>query len=307
MFNPIDYDPYELCPCASRKKLKFCCWRNRKTWYVKPQSISLRGPSTNYQHPKCYANQDHNCSTKISNEHYLAESALEVIGQTIKVSGLKIFPPNGKELPIGEFASNILCTRHNEALSDFDDVAKNLFKTLNDYQEECINISKPLKNSFRLFSGEDIEKILLKALCGITAKKVVAVEYKNIEAQRNLWVDILFGRAPWPKGWGLYCRSYAPETVEQIRIQLDMGLGIGNSQNITRYGITFAKHHFMIRVADNVLMNNTQESSLYRPEHIVIERRTNNDIEAEKVIGLTWNEVGEGGSVRIKMNYIASL
>ncbi len=53
----------------------------------------------------------------------------------------------------------------------------------------------------------------------------------------------------------------------------------------------------MVRLADNVRMNNSQESSRYRPEHLVVQRG-----QLAKVIGLTWKTSGDGGFVRMNIH-----
>jgi hypothetical protein len=64
----------------------------------------------------------------------------------------------------------------------------------------------------------------------------------------------------------------------------------------------FYEWHLMIRLADNLTMNNSAESSRHRPELLLFERGT-----VAKVIGLTWREAGERGFVRMKIHGTSGL
>jgi len=75
-----------------------------------------------YRHPKCYANTRGGCSTKISGEHYVSHGLIKLYGnndpdftvqhKTGKGVGHPVTPKN--------FKANILCQKHNSALSPAD-------------------------------------------------------------------------------------------------------------------------------------------------------------------------------------------
>jgi hypothetical protein len=52
--------------------------------------ITLPGPHTNYQHPRCFANGDRNCSATISRDHFISKKYLKQIelNGTTKIAGL---------------------------------------------------------------------------------------------------------------------------------------------------------------------------------------------------------------------------
>jgi hypothetical protein len=81
-----------------------------------------KGP-TGYRHGKCYANRYGDCSTKISREHFISENLLRRIHLTepAKIAGLAWQDREKFDIvPIKGLASNILCQRHDEALSRLD-------------------------------------------------------------------------------------------------------------------------------------------------------------------------------------------
>lgn len=201
-----DY-PYALCPCDSGKKAKFCCLRPGPEFVKKPQSIVPPVPITGYTHPRCYASADENCSSTISGEHTVSEMVLNELGTDARVilEGLSWQEPGTKKnLPTSVATkANVLCTRHNSALATLDAEVGRLFRTLRLFEEDFQRAS--FRPEFKLFCGYDVERWMLKTLCGLRAAD-------HIRASRDgrPWddthspVDILYGRQPWSIRSGLY-------------------------------------------------------------------------------------------------------
>jgi hypothetical protein len=114
-----------------------------------------------------------------------------------------------KSLPPAALASKILCGRHNQALSPLDAEAGRLFRTIGAF-DKGFN-EKPATDAMAMFSGEDIERWMLKTVCGIVASRHVAggriVRNGIVSAA---WVDVLFGKRPWQTPLGMYA---APEKM----------------------------------------------------------------------------------------------
>ena len=296
LVDPTRYHGYNLCPCQSGEKAKFCCKRDGKTWNVQEKNIQPQGLLTNYRHRLCYAVEDSNCSENISREHYIPESVLRLVGETVNMSGLK-FIDGSKDFRAEVLKSKILCERHNNAFSKLDDVARRFFATIERFINELARDHLNAKNEFVLFNGDDIERILLKALIGLISAQVLTLEYVGLDLQKHEWTEIMYSRKLWPKGWGLYVKMNGSNITSPLAPSLNCGFGVGDRKNLTRFGLQFYEWHLMVRLADNLTMNNNDEASRYRPELLVFERGT-----TAKVIRLTWREAGDRGFVRMKIH-----
>ena len=157
--------------------------------------ITIPGPHTNYQHLKCYANGDRNCSTKISGEHFISKTYLTQIelNDTAKIAGLAWQEPcTFSIVPTKGLASNILCTRHNPALNGLDTEFGSFTNTIRDFDRGQTVAAN------RTCSGRKLELWFLKCLVGLAKSG-------NIHGSlKPKCVDILFERQIWPPEWGLY-------------------------------------------------------------------------------------------------------
>ena len=70
------FNKYDLCPCNSGKKAKFCCLEANK-WNKKPTILKIKNLDSKYSNDKCYAKKIENCSSKISREHVISKNILE--------------------------------------------------------------------------------------------------------------------------------------------------------------------------------------------------------------------------------------
>jgi hypothetical protein len=140
---------------------------------------------------------------------------------SLRVSGLAWQKgENHEALPPSAYAANILCDRHNTALSPLDGTALRLFHAL-DHSADL----KGETNSERifLFSGHDVERWLLKMLCGALFSKSVILR-NGIDTQLpERWLQILFGRDNFADGEGLYLyrepgRLFRGRTGVQMRV-----------------------------------------------------------------------------------------
>jgi hypothetical protein len=86
-----NFKPYDLCPCQSGKKAKFCCWISKGRWNKAPALVQVRPiPVEDYAHPKCYASLTKKCSKKFSREHFISHNLLKelVYDRGVKITGL---------------------------------------------------------------------------------------------------------------------------------------------------------------------------------------------------------------------------
>lgn len=159
-------------------------------------------PVTGKSLPGCYAAPLGDCSLKLSREHFVSESLLKELcrDDEMRVSGLrwqksdheKVLPPNA-------LASKILCERHNSALSSVDAIAANLFGAFNEK-----NAAGGGRQLLHLFSGHDLERWLLKVLCGLVYSRNLSIG-DGAEASIPMpWLQILFGSTNFTNGQGFY-------------------------------------------------------------------------------------------------------
>jgi hypothetical protein len=123
------------------------------------------------------------------------------MGGTADVSGLAWMDGGSIGLPAQSLAANILCERHNVALSPLDAEAGRLFEALRDFDVALGDHAPPTTSSRVVINGPDIQRWMLKCLLGAAYSGNLTAAALN-EPGRCL--RVLFGEATWPAGWGLY-------------------------------------------------------------------------------------------------------
>ncbi|HEY1722227.1 MAG TPA: hypothetical protein VGG27_13365 [Magnetospirillaceae bacterium] len=205
------------CPCEGGKVIKDCCLFMGKYLRKEPQDVAPRPPPTNHAHPNCYLNGTNDCSASISREHYLSATILEAIaeieGGPLNAVGVRGMPwqksDEHKAIGISSLTVSILCDRHNSALSPLDDEAGRFFRRL---QAIAIDMGKsgPRPPTLVLFSGEMIERWMLKVILGIHFGGIAVVRgVRSRDAQSidaSAFTDALLG-GRWKGDCGLYIRG----------------------------------------------------------------------------------------------------
>lgn len=201
-----------LCPCGSGREIPNCCLRPNGT-LLPPQSqtripLATTGlPTTGLPNPECYASGYYDCVNKLSAEHYLSRSILEIVNRTHGALHFGDLYPDGRrrdrQMAPKAAAAKMLCERHNGALSTLDDFGKQLFTAIG-------GIDAPdgmTGDRVLLVNGHDVERWILKALCGYMASGECEVFGGRPPQWRAPlpWLDVLYGRAELPAGCGLYC------------------------------------------------------------------------------------------------------
>lgn len=162
--------PNDRCPCDSGRRIKSCCWQRGDNSLRPRQARTLTtAPATGYANARCYAAPLDDCSTKITGEHTLSHSVLRELSPTgiIEVNGLPRRPHEEfVSVPISGFTCNVLCDRHNAALSPLDSIGHRFFKSLKAINAELRDKSKKPRTRPYLFNGHDVERYILKILCG---------------------------------------------------------------------------------------------------------------------------------------------
>ena len=236
------------------------------------------GPVTGYANTKCYARGDRNCSPKISKEHFISKTLLSQIqlNNTAKVAGLKW---QQKEtfnvVPLSGLASSILCERHNNALSPLDACMGSFAKAIGEFDVALLSSTSADASEQRPFSGDDIERWMVKSLLGLTTSK--NLNSTNLKPE---CVDLLFANIGWPEGWGLYLSASPAKPIHHsasflIEPRVDPARGLILAANFVIRGVPFV---LCLGKPDN-----PASFGLFRPEAIVFRHG-----QCEKVLVLSW-------------------
>lgn len=159
----------EPCPCGSTRLLKSCCFAASDGQLRLPlPELRPPAPVTGYAHPKCYMAATEDCSAKISGEHYISKSVLSALGDTIVCSGMP-WQRKGESATYGKnsLTANVLCQRHNTALSPIDLAAERFFRDLTQIAIQLGRKAWSKRISVHAVRGELIEFWALKTLMGI--------------------------------------------------------------------------------------------------------------------------------------------
>lgn len=250
--------------------------------------VKLTGKKTGFSHPKCYANADENCSVKISKEHFISASLLRQIefNNTAKIFGLKWQKPETFNIvPIPGLASNILCERHNHALSILDSEVGRLSETIGEFDK----LTHPSLGSDisvkKHFSGRAIELWMLKCILGMSASKNIR---GNLKPE---CVEILFGKRVWPTGWGLYFTASLNESIYHSSSFLIETL------YDTKNNLVLAARFFIRGLPFSLCMgkpDNSGSFGLRRPSEIIFESPN-----STQTIGLSWSPAHNGKPITL--------
>jgi hypothetical protein len=193
----------DSCPCASGKLYRDCCLGPNNTLRTKPSITCPPAPKTGFSNPGCYAAELVDCSENLSREHFISQGILRVLSRNgkVKIYGFRWQEENTTlELPTSTVSSRILCTRHNNALSGLDAMALRLFQGIDN-----VILQVARQDQVFLFHGADLERWLLKTLCGAVFSKNAQTGADSIDWRPSLlWLNLLFGGVAFPDHWGFY-------------------------------------------------------------------------------------------------------
>jgi hypothetical protein len=284
--------PESPCPCGSKRKLSDCCWTGSGL-HKAPSNVAPKGPQTNESLETCYASSLGDCSKKLSREHFVSESLLHHLNanKTLQVSGLPWLTTQKKTVPPDALASKILCQRHNSALSPLDAIAVRLFEAFDEG-----DISGDEQKSLYLFSGHDIERWLLKILCGVAYSGTLRPDRKTDLSIPKQWLEILFGYAAFPQNQGLYvCNDIGHVFGGPHGLALR---AITNSERLTGLGLLICGYEFILSMSGFPNRRFDGRQFVFRP----FEFYTTDNKHFEKSVVLSWEEAADLGTIvcRIK-------
>jgi len=292
------------CPCGSGKPVRFCCLQADGRLRIRPPNLHPPGDITGFANAGCYLSTTRNCSRKSSGEHYISQSVLSEIGETVSVGG---FPWSGptpeaqKIVGISSLTANILCDRHNSSLTILDANAGKFMRILKRINHDLGNSVPNIPHEMNyLVSGEILECWTLKVLLGMFfSNNVVGPDGRPLI--KTFPVDMCRAiRALYEASWDEKCGLYlATLTGEQINLDLSLGVQAlcGLSKNRT-YGAVIGIYGLSFNIAidnlDGHLVIET-ETANYHPGFITFERGAR-----KHRIVLTWASASAGGVTVIR-------
>jgi hypothetical protein len=145
----------------------------------------------------------------------------------------------------------ILCRKHHDDLDGLDVAGCSLFQNLRLATlggGHIDDLSSPI-------NGREIEKWLLKLICGAIASRNVSETGAIV---RREWIDALFDRCPWPEDWAFY--TITGQGVSDDRGAFNFAWGPGG--DLLGLGIGAFGVVSMLTIAPP---DNLPESALKRP------------------------------------------
>jgi len=196
-----------------------------RRWLTPPPEPLLDDERTGYSHPGCYAAASRDCSSKLTSEHWLSANVLKAL-EPVTISGAAWQSGGQQSLPVKALGANVLCERHNGALSHLDATAGQVFHVLRDYQGDLRGQSDPHGPEFALFDGPTLERWLLKLFWGGAVAKVLGTENGPITSLSDTvpvedLVEALFRGGSLPDGTGMFVTSrpgvlFSPEAEVDV-------------------------------------------------------------------------------------------
>lgn len=282
--------PDSQCPCGSGEPASACCLT--PTGFRKaPASTKPQGAKTGNSIDGCYASRLGDCGVKRSREHYISESLLHHLNRNnnLTVQGLPWVKNESQVVSPNSLASKVLCERHNTALSPLDAIAVRLFQA---FDEQGVHGSG--QQLFHLFNGHDLERWLLKILCGITCSKNLALDTEADVSIPDYWLDILFCGAQFPDHQGLYaCKSRGHRLEGPHGLQLRAITGRGRLSGIglwvCGYELILSMSGFPSRLFDG-------REFAYRPLEFYATAQ-----DFEKSVVFSWDGTADLGTVSVEI------
>jgi len=281
--------PNSPCPCGSNKPTSSCCLT--VTGFHKPQAITEpKSPRTGNSIEKCYANRVADCGQKLSREHYISESLLHYLNRNneLTISGLRWLGNEKKVVSPDSLTSKILCERHNCALSPLDGIAVRLFQAFDNRKVHGSD-----QRLFYLFNGHDIERWLLKILCGISRSQNLTLDSKIDTSIPDYWLEILFCGTRFPNNQGLYvCKSRGHQFEGPHGLQLQV---ITQGDRLAGMGLWVCCYELILSMRGFPSRSFDGRDVAYRPLEFYIRGRN-----FEKSVAFSWDGPADLGTVSVE-------
>ena len=177
------------CPCGQGRKLQVCCLTANGKVRRRVGRLTPHGTITGYAHPKCYLKETINCCQTLSAEHYISKAVLSEIGKIFFMPFPWLEEGEVARVGINAMKANILCKRHNSALSELDTHARDFFRFVRRSVEHVSNNTLSKKSPVFLVSGDAIELWAIKMLIGLYHAKVASHNREILKSKFSLDIE----------------------------------------------------------------------------------------------------------------------
>jgi hypothetical protein len=211
MVESLLWRPDEPCPCNSGKHHGNCCLQSDGTLRKQVPLLTPPPPRTGFAQPGCYLASTKDCSEGLSKEHYMSEAVLEVLPGGVEISGMPwLSPGEARKVSIASLTARILCRRHNSALAPLDQEAGAFFRALREIDIEFTRKTLSRRGPKFLFSGELIERWMLKVTAGFFFGRIAErggtrlVDDHKFDVKK---MEAALLRGSWDRGGGIYLNA----------------------------------------------------------------------------------------------------
>jgi hypothetical protein len=278
------------CPCGSGKQAGNCHVNRAKgNWKLPPYKPALTDAKTGISCAGCFASFTNDCDGKLSEEHWLSKGLVLRTGTNGRVEiTWKQQPP--KVVQASAFSEKILCERHNNALSKLDATAVAVFEALDHFESDQGNQPDPHGSEFDLYSGEALERWLLKMLWGgtvsgaFTKSGIPTTALREPAKYQVKLADYLFRGGKLPRDWGMYAVASGPDKLVSVATGISI---VPRSLNGELSDGSIAMGAVMLTFAFGLLRHRIPGGkALLRPRAIKFESQLD---PAHKVLALGWD------------------
>jgi hypothetical protein len=177
-----------------------------------------------FRHPQCYARALGHCSAKLSAEHYVSNVMLGQLATDTRGLFIRGVPwaSSGRWVRPEKLAANVLCETHNRAMSPLDSFGGML---LDEYRRISAHLQRQSAlSSVARFNGHNLERLMLKTLCGLLASGNALVSGQALPQEvPDHFLAVLFGYADFAGTAGLYVSGRIREEVQTAEGEITVG------------------------------------------------------------------------------------
>lgn len=255
---------------------------------VATPDLSPRDPPSGIARKGCYLSKTMDCDGVLTREHVLSKAILRQL-DGIVLSGMPWQQPGeSAQVGINAATAKILCARHNSSMSALDDVAGRFFKRLQwIYAQTDVKHARASKPTATIFSGETLERWMLKALLGAFYGKHVAKHGRPMLQTNELNLDralrSLLNNC-WEPEAGLYIHAQASTVISVHRGVVMTPLHHRATGNVVGLQLNFAGLDFFVGFDTSQLDARDDPAGwTYRPSELRFQIHGR-----EHVLFLTW-------------------
>jgi hypothetical protein len=141
-----------------------------------------------------------------------------------------------------------------------------------------------------LFNGHDIERWLLKILCGLAFSGSLKLDRSVNLTIPRVWLEILYGYCDFPGEWGIYiCNQIGHDCAGPLGI---MTRAISNHERMTGLGVYVCGYEILLSMRGFPGRRFDDRSFVYRPFELYTHSR-----EFEKSVVFSWQGKSDGGTI----------